>query len=245
MRYDLPCLLSRIYVLICEKLTFKFTRGGIRLNPEKLEYFQGKYRDALLWKPVDGLEESEAKLIDQHLTQPLLRDIDSMTNGTDTEVPSSTWQRPLTPTPTMASDDETRARYIRKVFTSKPGDFPSHTSLISEHPYLFWRVPSLLYKASLANFTPDQRVLDALEEAIAAEELWAGSDGSKVMQAISSGLTDVGAVTLHNTLRLVAVGSESVDSMNSGRMLALLGREEWKHRLDAVKQHLLEREQGG
>ncbi|KAL7935614.1 hypothetical protein V8C35DRAFT_258866 [Trichoderma chlorosporum] len=222
---------------VANALTFKFTRGGIKLNLSKLEYFNSRYRDAMLWKPVPELADQEAELIDQHLTQPTLMEIEAITSGClgSVELRSKGWQLPPELVPTL-NDPAKKGEYVYKAIVSKQGGFQSPSDLVSQHPYLFWRVPSSVYKTSLAKARPEEKVLDALEEAISQESFWDG-DCSQVMQAIQSKVEPQGVdqLTVHNVLRVIAAGGQDVVSQSSSRMFALLGRGEWAHRLDVVK----------
>lgn len=191
----------------------------------------------MLWNPIPRVAHQEAKLIDQHLTQPILSEIEAITHGSieSAELTSKAWQLPLELVPTL-SDAAKKAPYVYNAIVSKQGGFQTPSDLISQHPYLFWRVPLAVYRASLAKATPEQDVLNALEDAISQESCWDG-DGSQVMQAIQSKLGPQGVdqLTIHNVLRVVAAGGQDVVSQSSSRMLALLGRDEWAHRLDVVK----------
>ncbi|KAM6477704.1 hypothetical protein HDV62DRAFT_203417 [Trichoderma sp. SZMC 28011] len=227
---------------VANALTFKFTRGGIKLNLSKLEYFNNRYRDAMLWKPVPALADQEAKLIDQHLTQPILSEIEAITNGNieSAELTARAWHLPLELVPTL-TDPSKKGQYVYKALVSKQGGFQSPSDLISQHPYLFWRVPLDVYKTSLSKAKPEPKVLDALEEAISQESFWNG-DCSQVMQAIQSKVEPQGVdqLTIHNVLRVIAAGGQDVVSQSSSRMFALLGRDEWAHRLNVVKELLSE-----
>ncbi|KAL6890829.1 hypothetical protein GGI43DRAFT_207943 [Trichoderma evansii] len=225
---------------VANALTFKFTRGGIKLNLAKLEHFNSRYRDAMLWKPVPALAEEEAKLIDQHLTQPVLKEIEKVTNGDieNAELTARDWRLPLELVPTL-SDAERKAPYVYNALVSKQGGFQSPSHLVSQHPYLFWRVPLNVYKTSLTKARPEQKVIDALKDAISQEGLWNG-DCTEVMQAIQSKVEPQGVdqLTVHNVLRVIAAGGQDVVSQSSSRMFMLLGRKEWLHRLDVVTQLL-------
>ncbi|KAL7787198.1 hypothetical protein V8C43DRAFT_316928 [Trichoderma afarasin] len=227
---------------VANALTFKFTRGGIKLNLSKLEYFNNRYRDAMLWNPVPALADQEAKLIDQHLTQPILNEVEAITNGSieSAELTARAWHLPLELVPAL-TDPTKNGQYVYKAIVSKQGGFQSPRDLISQHPYLFWRVPLDVYKTSLVKARPEPKVLDALEEAISQESSWEG-DCSKVMQAIQSKVEPQGVdqLTIHNVLRVVAAGGQDVVSQSSSRMFALLGRDEWAHRLNVVKELLNE-----
>lgn len=216
------------------------------MNLSKLEYFNNRYRDAMLWKPVPALADQEAKLIDQHLTQPILNEIEAITNGSveSAELAARAWHLPLELVPTL-TDPTKKGQYVYKAIVSKQGGFQSPSDLISQHPYLFWRVPLDVYKTSLAKAKPEPKVLDALEEVISQESSWEG-DCSQVMQAIQSKVEPQGVdqLTIHNVLRVIAAGGQDVVSQSSSRMFALLGRHEWACRLNVVKGLLSELTEG-
>ncbi|KAM0480374.1 hypothetical protein ACHAPX_004205 [Trichoderma viride] len=221
---------------VANSLTFKFTRGGIKLNLAKLEHFNNRYRDAMLWKPIPALADQEAKLVDEHLTQPVLKEIEKTTNGDieNVELTAREWRLPLELVPTL-SDAEKKAPYVYNALVSKQGGFQSPSHLVSQHPYLFWRVPLNVYKASLTKAPPEQKVIDALKDAISQEDLWSG-DCTQVMQAIQSKVEPQGVdqLTVHNVLRVVAAGGQDVVSQSSSRMFMLLGRKEWAYRLEVI-----------
>lgn len=190
----------------------------------------------MLWKPVPALADQEARLIDQHLTQPVLKEIENITKGDieNTTLTAREWRLPLEAVPTL-SDAEKKAPYVYNALVSKQGGFQSPSHLVSQHPYLFWRVPLDVYKASLTKARPEQKVLDALKDAISQEGLWNG-DCTQAMQAIQSKVEPQGVdqLAVHNVLRVVAAGGKDVVSQSSSRMFMLLGRKEWSHRLDVV-----------
>ncbi|ODA77107.1 hypothetical protein RJ55_07625 [Drechmeria coniospora] len=223
---------------IADALTFKFTRGGIKLNPGKLEHFQTKYRDALLGNRIPELAEQEAILIERNLTRPMLHELQSITSGNDIgpgKLPKA-WQTSLELVPALRSD-ETRASYVHSILTNSQGGFQSTGSLIRQHPYLFWRVPVSLYESSLAVFRPDPRVLDALDQALDQVDCWDSLGAVKVMEFIQETVhgENIDPVLVHKVLRLVGAGGQDVVSQSSSRMFLLLGRGEWRHRLDVVK----------
>ncbi|PNY26718.1 glutamate-tRNA ligase, mitochondrial [Tolypocladium capitatum] len=224
--------------IMAADLTFKFTRGGIKLNLGKLEHFHNKYRDALLGNHIPALAEKEAKLMDHHLTQPMLRELEAITSGSsvDSDKLPKAWQTDLELVPALQANQKQAKKYIHNIFASRQGGFQSPSSLIQQHPYLFWRVPGGLYQSSLAASAPDERILDALNLAIEREDCW-DTQGVKVMECIRDRLQneDIDHVMMHNVLRLVGAGGQDVVSQSTSRMLMLLGRDEWRHRLDVVK----------
>ncbi|OAQ66707.1 glutamyl-tRNA synthetase [Pochonia chlamydosporia 170] len=221
---------------IADALTFKFTRGGIKLNLEKLDYFDGKYRDAILWDPKPELSENESALINSYVTTPMLQEIESAAKGEkSSELLPESWRGKLNLVPALANE-ETKATYVHNIIATKRGDFLSAKALIQQHPYLLWRVPETVYKQSLASYNPDGRVLLALGAAIEDEKLW-HAQGNEVMDAIWTSLQDHGIdkLVVYDTLRLVGAGCHDVVSQSSSRMFMLLGREEWRFRLGRVK----------
>lgn len=190
----------------------------------------------MLWKPIPALADQEAKLVDEHLTQPVLKEIEKTTNGDieNVELTAREWRLPLELVPTL-SDAEKKAPYVYNALVSKQGGFQSPSHLVSQHPYLFWRVPLNVYKASLTKAPPEQKVIDALKDAISQEDLWSG-DCTQVMQAIQSKVEPQGVdqLTVHNVLRVVAAGGQDVVSQSSSRMFMLLGRKEWAYRLEVI-----------
>lgn len=220
------------------KLTFKFTTGGIKMNFSKLDYFHSKYQDALLANSIPALAEEEARLFDHHLIQPLLQRLDAVTakGGVEAQSLPQAWQSSLDLVPALRRD-ETRAKYARNVFTNTQGGRSSSPStLIATYPFLFWRVPTDLYKSSLAASAPDTEVLDALGRAIERAECW-DDRGGNVVSFLSDALRshDAVPVVMHNVLRLVATGAWDAVTPTSSKMFALLGRDEWRYRLDALK----------
>lgn len=194
----------------------------------------------MLWKPIPALVDQEAELIDQHLTQPVLKEIERVTNGDieSAQLTAREWRLPLELVPTL-SDAEKKAPYVYNALVSKQGGFQSPSHLVSQHPYLFWRVPLNVYKTSLTKARPEQKVIDALKDTISQESLWNG-DCTAVMQSVQSKAESQGVdqLTVHNVLRVIAAGGQDVVSQSSSRMFMLLGREEWSHRLDVVLQLL-------
>ncbi|KGQ04710.1 putative glutamate--tRNA ligase [Beauveria bassiana D1-5] len=223
------------------QLTFKFTRGGIKLNVEKLDHFNAKYRDLLLRQPLGSLPPYEAALLRTHLLAPTLAAVRAATGRGVSAWPSASLPLDLVPQLTTGIDnnDDTRVAYIHAVLASRDGGFHDASDVVEQHPYLFWRPPQAVYRASAAATRPETRVLAALERVLAQEDVWRGNDdGQRVVEALRGILDPQGveALTMHNVLRLVGAGGQDVVSQSSGRMLATLGRDEWQHRLQCVQE---------
>ncbi|RDA86258.1 hypothetical protein CP532_5087 [Ophiocordyceps camponoti-leonardi (nom. inval.)] len=233
---------------MADALTFKFTKGGIRLNFSKLQHFQTRYREALLSAPPSPAEEA---LIDRHLIQPLLREVDAITEGlTTTNTLPPAWQTlPLDLVPALRPPSSSRTSYVKRIFALTQDRFDCPTRLVQQHPYLFWRVPPHLYRTSAATATAaDRQVLDQLRRAIDERWLDVQADDSSsspissrpepsalhVIDAVRQNLHLDNPLIVHEMLRLVGAGDRHVVSHSSACMLALLGRDEWRHRLSAV-----------
>lgn len=226
-------------------MTFKFTRGGIKLNFEKLDYFNSKYRDLLLRQPLASLPPHEVELLRSHILAPALAIVRSATTASDV-VPSWPSAARLDPVPQLAGatdDEESALAYVHAVLASRDGGFHAARDVVEQHPYLFWRPPTDVYRASVAATPPDARILTALAQVLAQDGSDGGDawhDGRHVVDALRGMLEPEGVDTLsvHNVLRLVGAGGQDVVSQSSGRMLATLGRDEWQHRLRTVQQLL-------
>ncbi|KAM4062297.1 tRNA synthetases class I (E and q), catalytic domain-containing protein [Hirsutella rhossiliensis] len=223
---------------VVDALTFKFTTGGIKMNFGKLDYCNSRYQDALLANPIPELAEEEARLFNQHLIQPLFQRLDTITGGdsVETQILPKAWQTSLELVPALRSD-EARDKYARDVFTNTQGGrFNSPSTLIEGYPFLFWRVPTDLYKSSIAAAVPNPEILVALDGAIERTECWE-DQGGHVVAFLNDALRDynITPVVMHNVLRLVATGAWDSVTPTSSKMFALLGRDEWRCRLDALK----------
>lgn len=115
------------------------------------------------------------------------------------------------------------------------------STLVETHPYLFFELPVETYHASIKKDAEslDIRVVDALEEVVAADEYWKDEKLSP-MHGLKERLDSQGVsmVTVHNMVRLVGAGGQDVVSQSSGKMFDILGREAWKTRLANVRQAL-------
>lgn len=168
----------------------------------------------------------------------MLREIESITAGDDPNaevLATKSWLGPLELVPALTLDNAGKGSYLFNILASKRG-FQSLTDLILQHPYLFWRVPINHYQASLSVSEPDRRIFIALDEVIEENANWDG-DGTQVMKALLAKTEPQGIdqLTVHNVLRLIGAGGEDVVSQSSSRMFMLLGKNEWKYRLNVVR----------
>lgn len=229
------------------QLTFKFTKGGIKLNPRKLHFFQSEYRRAMTAAPIAALEEKETQLINECVVQPALSEFQAITNGAG-EAPDQPWQQPSPePIPALAAADQRSLDHLRTVmmsFTvSRDGALATPASQLRQHPYLFWRPPASLYRASLAKARPSERVLEHLD-AVLSELEPAIDIGALTSQPWNDGEPG-DAATMHTTIRLLVAGTLDSPTVATRLLAEFLGKEEWKHRLDVVRRLLREMEHGG
>ncbi|KAG6007176.1 hypothetical protein E4U21_006279 [Claviceps maximensis] len=223
-------------------LSFKFTRGGIKLNSQKLIFFTDKYRETLLKGPERGALDKVDKdaIIREYITEPVLAEIRSLIRGKSKklELLPEAWRHDLTLIPAMSALGITAQAYIFELVTER-GGYLSTEALLQQHPYLIWQVPEKLYRDSLASYSPDQRVINVLEEVLNKPPLWEPIEegAHPVMEAIWAALDgqNVDRLVVYNTLRFIGAGSHDVVSLGSTRMFAILGRQEWRRRTDTVK----------
>ncbi|KAG6018059.1 hypothetical protein E4U54_005966 [Claviceps lovelessii] len=231
---------------LAKALSFKFTRGGIKLNVDKLDYFQVKYRDALLREshPSAFVKYEKDNIIRDYVTEPVLQEIAVLIRGKSKKMDllPEFWRHDLIPVSAMSDFGMRAQHYIFDIVATERGGYLTMESLLQKHPYLVWQVPESLYRHSLSSYKPDQRVMHALEEALEKPHLWGDNkqDAQPVMDAIWAALDgqDVDKLAVYNTLRLIGAGSHDVVSQNSTRMFTILGRDEWRRRTDTVKRLL-------
>ncbi|KAG6011766.1 hypothetical protein E4U43_008130 [Claviceps pusilla] len=231
---------------LAKALSFKFTRGGIKLNVDKLDYFQVKYRDALLRDshPSAFVKYEKDNIIRDYVTEPVLQEIAALTRGKSQKVDllPEYWRHDLIPISAMSDLDMRAQHYIFDIVATERGGYLTMESLLQKHPYLVWQVPERLYRHSLSSYKPDQRAMHALEEVLEKPHLWGDNkqDAQPVMDAIWAALDGQGVdkLAVYNTLRLIGAGGHDVVSQSSTRMFTILGREEWRRRTDTVKRLL-------
>lgn len=229
-------------------MTFKFTRGGIKLNLEKLDYFQKRYRNALIYDRREDLADQEQPLVIDLVVQPVLRQADEIARGARPESgsPPPAWSGALELVPSM-KDESSRQKYVMNVITDRPNSFTTPGALLKQHYYMFFRVPDAVYRASLAACPlseAEEAALKALSGVVAEERLWE-SDGDAsplVQEDLNRRLRGQEGfpVGLHRVCRLVATGERDADTMQSAGMFSLLGRLEWRHRIAVLEKMLQE-----
>ncbi|KPM34723.1 hypothetical protein AK830_g11848 [Neonectria ditissima] len=221
---------------VAEALTFKFTRGGIKLNPQKLDHFQWEYRNLLFKTPLERRTPLEQALIRDNLVSPLISEIQAITNDPTSPpiVPRGTslpWSEPLTLVPALLSSAPATAQaYVLDILARETTRYRSAADVARLLPYFFWRPPPSVYRAALAA-APIRRVLfDAIDKAVHESSAWA--------EALDRILEDVpadDAPAIHSLLRLVAIGSFDAVGKTSRILFEVLGQEEWRVRTALVR----------
>ncbi|KAF4119737.1 glutamyl-tRNA synthetase [Geosmithia morbida] len=186
---------------VADALSFKFTRGGIKLNPEKLDLFDVRYHRSTILSPREDLAPVERRLISSSLLEPILSEVHSLTapptstftstftddddnnNNNNTQNPftdhsSEEWGRHTkTPVPALsiAYLENMLGRLVRSNRYKKRGDV---RRLVVTHPHYFWRVPESIYALSLGMMDPQTRdgklpaVLRAISRVCQDASLW-------------------------------------------------------------------------
>ncbi|KAG5981805.1 hypothetical protein E4U55_002558 [Claviceps digitariae] len=243
---------------LAQTLSFKFTRGGIKLNFEKIDHFQVKYLDALLGesRPATLRQVEKDRIIHRYITEPAFQEFEQLARGDPKKLEQlpEFWRENLTLISATSDLGHNAQKHLFDIMTTHRGGFLPYESLIQQHPYLVFQVPERLYLHSLASYKPDERVIEALDKALKRSSLWMNRvlkrssprmiheeyedhDKHPAMEAIWTYLKGqaVNKVAVHKTLRFIAAGSHDVVSLGSSRMFTLLGRHEWQHRLQTVK----------
>lgn len=229
------------------QFTFHFTRGAIKLNAKKLDHIQDQYRNALLKATDPQIHENGLKecMIREYITKPVLQELRLVTNGQSDKMqllPES-WRDELILVPALSDLESSSAQeYIFGIAGTARGGYMTVDSLLQRHPYLAWQVPENMYTQSLTSYTPDQRVIQALEGALEKRELWEydGQGKLHITDAIRTTLENesIDKLQVYNTLRLIGAGRHDVASQDSEKMFMSLGRDEWQRRTDTVKKLL-------
>ncbi|KAM5353929.1 hypothetical protein ACJ41O_000579 [Fusarium nematophilum] len=241
---------------VAEALTFKFTRGGIKLNPQKLDFFQHEYRNLLFKTPLSGHTPREQALIRENLVMPLIDEVSAITVASSAGgafVPvhprgsSVLWPGPLDPVPALVlPETPAQQAYAFQVLAQELTRYSSAADVARLLPYFFWRPPPAAYRAALAAEPVvallRRDLLNLVDEAVRR----ASPDGwPLVLDHLLERVPSDQAPELHAVLRLVAIGSPHAVGKTSRVLFAVLGQEEWRFRAALVRRLLDELELGG
>ncbi|QPC71494.1 hypothetical protein HYE68_002246 [Fusarium pseudograminearum] len=235
---------------VADNLTYKFTRGGIKLNPQKLDFFQHEYRNLLFKTPMSDHTSREQVLIGENLLDPLISKVHEITSSskdnTGNYVPiqprgtSLNWPGALTPVPAMLSSESSQQSYAFQTLAQETSRYASAGDIPRLLPYLFWRPPIAIYRAALATETPCPDLINLVHETVNSTDSWEVALDRLLERVPSDQSTD-----LHSILRLVAVGSSQAVAKASRILFNILGQDEWRVRTTQVCDLLHELDSGG
>lgn len=232
------------------QLTFKFTRGGIKLNPQKLDFFQHEYRNLLFKTPLSEQTPREQALIRENLLKPLVDEVLALTASSMSDPvgykpiqPRGTsliWPAPLSPVPVMLSEDSQQP-YAFEVLSHETARYGSAAEIARQLPYFFWRPPPAVYRAALASDPIRHDLLHLVNDTVNGSlDAW-----ELVLDHLLERVPSDQAPDLHAVLRLIAIGSPHAVGKTSRVLFNVLGQEEWRSRTAVVRKLLDELDQGG
>lgn len=263
----------RVLADTADALTFKFTKGGIKLNPEKLSNFELQYRSLLMYAPHNKspsphlggkvYTKDEIEWFQRNVYTPILKHIKILRLSPESlgDYPDKAWRGSKDEIPnTTVADKVARIRRAYKhgldgvgkkekfsVFSGKPEDAAKH--LILNHPYLFWRVPMELYRRGLYSHRHELHALEFLYdrfEAICEEPaVWKRMTSPLNHEELLHKIGLGNRNFTYEAHRLVATGLPQVPSASMGNLCWALGREESKYRFGVVKNLVKELRDGG
>ncbi|KAF4341049.1 glutamyl-tRNA synthetase [Fusarium beomiforme] len=234
---------------VAENLTYKFTRGGIKLNQTKLDFFQHEYRTLLTKTPAAEHTSRERELIRDYLVIPLINEVHAITvssqSPSDDYMPiqptgtSLYWPAPLTPVPAMLNLESSHP-YASKIIFQETVRYSSVANLARSLPYFFWRPPADIYRAAIVTQTLDRDLVDLVNRAIQGT-----SDWETALDRLFESIPSDQAPVMHAILRLIAIGDSQAVGKSSRILFNVLGQDEWRFRTNIVASLLDELESGG
>lgn len=232
------------------QLSFKFTKGSIKLNMSKLDHFESNYRKAIMLSPSTSspsLSEAEIQVIHDAVLRPTIHDFKAFTSGSPPQgltFVDKAWNQSKQPIPAMATSDESSIRsrlwdvYWFLVTTTSSTSHEAMRDLLLKHPYLFWRPPVDLYKESIIQAQRGGVDLDAILR-IFEENDFQWSDGvrgaSNVHEVLVAKATPEVRKSLYDAHRLIIAGQSNISSPSVDWLSRLLGKDETLHRLGVVR----------
>ncbi|OLN82697.1 Glutamate-tRNA ligase [Colletotrichum chlorophyti] len=239
---------------LAEKFSLRFTKGNIKMNPDKLAVFQRKHLTHRLRE-----ETPDEALLHQALIPPttkLLTEISDLISSDSPHIITS----PTNPkhffstadfttlTPNLTSPES--ANHLLKIYRTLAADSPlDPVSLPHEHPSLFFRPSPQAYSRSLQNLSlPDTRagplaLLQDLHTSLrkVPEDEWTAPRLQTVISDFADRNADAVdpekpprpvAKAAYALLRLVLTGDHNRGAKPAKLQLELLGREETMRRFE-------------
>ncbi|KAI1061783.1 hypothetical protein LB507_010709, partial [Fusarium sp. FIESC RH6] len=235
---------------VAENLSYKFTRGGIKLNPQKLDFFQHEYRNLLFKTRLSEHTPREQALIRDNLLSPLVSQVHAITSSSEETIgnyepiqPRGTslkWPGPLTLVPTMLSSESSQQSYAFQILAQETSRYASVADIPRLLPYLFWRPPIAAYRAALATETPRRDLIDLVQGTVNSADSW-----EMALDHLLERIPADQAPDLHSVLRLIAIGSPQAVGKASRILFSVLGQAEWRVRATQVRDLMEELDSGG
>ncbi|KAJ4260571.1 Glutamate--tRNA ligase mitochondrial [Fusarium torreyae] len=235
---------------VAENLTYKFTRGGIKLNPQKLDFFQYEYRNLLFKTPLAEHTSREQDLIRDNLLIPLVDQVHAITASSESSAsdhipiqPRGTsldWPSPLTPVPAIVASESSQQTYAFQVLAQETTRYSLAADIARLLPYFFWRPPPVIYRAALATEPIRRDLFDLVYDVINTPGGW-----ELALERLLERVPSDQAPDLHSILRLIAIGSPHAVGKASRILFSVLGQEEWQARTSLARSLLEELDIGG
>lgn len=212
------------------QLSFKFTKGGIKLNPEKLDDFEVKYHRAMLQSPQPDLAPHENDIIEDKILRPAWDKIRERTAQGQEMVP-------------MLKSGEARMAYLRRMLDYLTrGRYQRRDEmlrLVDDHPHYFWRIPDHVYQRGLSEYLDAGNVNRIIGVARAIKHVTSPEfTGTNLSAELNKHLQEMGCAVapqdLYRDHRFVGTGQGDIHSHDANAMFAILGWEEWQVRADLV-----------
>lgn len=231
------------------QLNFKFTRGSIQLNLEKLSYCQSAYHRALARKPVAEHTPRETALVKNILIDPIIahsNDLARVESTTEVMTPftQTPWPKPLEPIlPSLSPEEQTK--YILKVLSCETAKGALNVlANIVNRPYFFYKVPTAVYHAGLVKDMVPHTLLSTICELI-LDDSEPSDDLAHAIVARSQTVFVSDLEMIHQAARLIATGLPMGHTRATGVLFDVLGREELKRRAATVQTLIEELKTGG
>ncbi|PKS13304.1 hypothetical protein jhhlp_000075 [Lomentospora prolificans] len=236
------------------KFSFKFTKGNIKVNPQKLDSFQHKHADYLFQHP-----ESNYPVLQESILTPTVEFVRSLDGGTPAEEVKSSSGTVFDRSQhgdliSQFATPESAEAYLLKMFKMNTTRYGHLTDLVIENPQLLWTVPTSAYDAGLASsgdkvpsFSTAIAAVEALLYPLAAPASSSKWTQKELQQAISAAISSVAPQyptpeaardNVYAALRFAFLGDASKSSKPASVVFYLLGPEESLKRLFEASQAL-------
>lgn len=219
------------------QFSFKFTKGTIKVNPQKLDAFQHKHTEHLLASPTPNLPILREALLDP--TETFIRTVDARRQAPEPETTTSSSGRPfdfsqrgeLLP---QFGTAESSAEYLLCLFQVNTTRYPQPSDLVLENPQLIWDVPPHVYARSAESTPRDQtlQVLTALETELAPSKVadWERAPLQSAVASVIAALApeyptpEAARDAVYEALRFSLMGDPHLPSKPANMVMFLLGR---------------------